>query len=141
MSYKLDQNIDLSPRTNATYFASSVHRNRQPNKSQWVISVVQEVECFIESQINNWIEGIFSWGMISDGNNLIVLGKSVYNEELKLAKFVTKNDDGVWHGYPADFCKNFQDRPGIKILQKWRNCGHIEKHHITKIRQGKTCSL
>ena len=141
MPYELDKNLDLTPVTAAKYYISSAHRRVQQNKSRWIITIDQEVGCFIESQINTWIEGFFSWGLITNGNNLLVLGKNSQNEELKIAKFVAKNNNDVWHGYPADFCRNIQDRPGMMILQNWRTNGHIEKHHITKIRQGKECNL
>ena len=139
--YELDTNIDLIPRTEAKYYISSAHRRVQRNKSRWTTTLEQEVECFVSSQINNWVEEICSWGIVQNGNSLLILGQNPQNESLKIAKFVAKNNDNVWHGYPADFCRNIQDRPSITILQNWRTNGHIEKHHITKIRQGKQCNL
>lgn len=141
MPYEVDKNIDLTPRTTSIYYVSSAHRRLQRNKSRWTVTIDQEVECFISSQANSWIEGVFCWGLIPNGNNLLILGQNSQNEELKIAKFVAKNNDGVWHGYPADYCRNIQDRPGMPILSNWRTNGHIEKHHIIKIRQGKECNL
>lgn len=141
MPYELDKDLDLTPRTTAKYYISSAHRRVQKNKSNWIITINQEVDCFIYSQTKTWIENMVSWGLIPLGNNLLVLGLNSHKEELKIAKFVAKNKEGVWHGYPADFCRNIQDRPGMPILQNWRTDGHIQKHHITKIRQGKECNL
>ncbi len=141
MPYEIDKNIDLKPTTTSIYYVSSSHRRVQRNKSRWTVTVDQEVECFISSQLNSWIEDVFSWGLIPNGNGLLVLGQNSQNEELKIAKFVAKNNDGFWHGYPADYCKNVQDRPGMSILSDWRTNGYIEKHHIIKIRQGKECNL
>ena len=141
MPYELDKDIDLTPRTTAKYYISSAHRRLQRHKSRWTITVNEEVDCFIDSRTNTWIDNAASWGLIQSGNNLLVLGLNSHNEELKIAKFIAKNTTGVWHGYPADFCRNIQDRPGMSILQSWRTNGHIEKHHITKIRQGKECNL
>ena len=141
MPYKVDKNIDLTPRTTAKYYVSSVHRRKDKNKSLWTTTIDQEVECFVCSQLNYWIEGSHCWGLIPKDNKLLVLGKNNKNEKLKIAKFVAKNNNEVWHGYPADYCKNMQDRPGMKILLDWRKIGHIEKHHILKIRQGKKCNL
>ncbi|WP_430898658.1 MULTISPECIES: hypothetical protein [unclassified Paraflavitalea] len=141
MPYEVDRNIDLTPRITSRYYVSSAHRRLQENKSRWTVTIEEEVECFVNSQRNSWIEGVFSWGLIPSESNLLILGENFQNEELKIAKFVAKNGDGVWHGYPADYCRNIQDRPGISILSKWRANGHIKKHHIVKIRQGKQCNL
>lgn len=141
MPYELDTDIDLAPRTTEKYYISSAHRRVQRNKSHWTVTIDQEVDCFVLSQTSNWIENIVCWGLISNGNNLLVLGLNSQREELKIAKFVAKNNYRVWHGYPADYCRNDQDRPGIRILQDWRTKRHIEKHHIIKIRRGKVCNL
>ena len=141
MPYEIDKEIDLTPRTLQKYFVSSAHRRVQKNKSRWTLDINQEVDCFVTSQTNNWIEGIAAWGMVKNGNALVVIGINPQDEPLKIAKFVAKNNDGLWHGYPADFCRNPQDRPGVTILQVWRTRGYIEKHHIIKIRQGKECNL
>jgi len=141
MVYEKNKNIDLNPRTTSIYFVSSAHRRKQKHKSRWTVTVDHEVECFINSQENSWIEDFVGWGLIPNGNSLLVLGQNSQKEELKIAKFVAKNDDRVWHGYPADYCRNIQDRPGMSILSDWRTAGHIEKHHIIKIRQGKECNL
>ncbi|WP_308131381.1 hypothetical protein [uncultured Flavobacterium sp.] len=141
MPYELDRDIDLTPQTTAKYYVSSAHRRIQRHKSRWTVTIDKEVECFIDSQTKSWIDATASWGIIQEGNNLLVLGLNSQNEELKIAKFIAKNNDGVWHGYPADFNRKIQDRPAMSILQSWRTHGHIEKHHITKIRQGKECNL
>jgi hypothetical protein len=139
--YKLDTNIDLTPRIQAKYYISSAHRRNQKNKSRWPITRDNEVECFVSSHLNNWIEVICCWGLFPSGSNLLELGQNSQKESLKIAKFVAKNNTNVWHGYPADYYRNSQDRPSMFILENWRKLGHIEKHHITKIRQGKVCNL
>ncbi|MBL7690598.1 MAG: hypothetical protein JNM41_03320 [Flavipsychrobacter sp.] len=141
MPYDIDAELDLSPRIEEVYFISSAHRRRQANKSFWTVSADQEVDCFITSQTNSWVEISKAWGLLQNGNSLLILGQNYHNEPLKIAKFVVKNEQRVWHGYPADFCRNNQDRPGTGILKDWRTRGYIEKHHIVKIRQGKECNL
>jgi hypothetical protein len=141
VNYELDTALDLAPRITQRYFASSTHRRKQKDKSRWIIDIYEEVNCFVVSQVNEWVEETTSWGLIQNGNALLVLGENGHDEPLKIAKFIAKSSDGVWHGYPADFHRKIQDRPGMAILQAWRNEGHIEKHHILKIRQGKECNL
>jgi hypothetical protein len=139
--YQLDTELDLMPETSKKYYVSSAHRRIQKDKSRWTVAVDLEVECFVGSQLNGWIEDVTSWGIMQKGNNLMVLGENSQKELLKIAKFISKNGNNVWHGYPADFRRNGQDRPGMTILQNWRTSKVIEKHHILKIRQGKECNL
>lgn len=141
MTYKLDEEIILSPLPN--YYASSAHRKSLASKSYWTVTIDEEVTCFIESQKKGWITTTICWGFISNTpkKEFLVLGLNKYNEELKIAKYVAKSSGGVWHGYPADYRRNTQDRPEMDILMDWKTKGHIEKHYINKIRQGKKCKL
>lgn len=141
MAYKFNTELDLSPRSQKKYFISSSHRRTSKDKSRWLINIESEVQCFIESDIKEWYEETIIWGIVKDGHDLLILGENPKKEGLKIAKFVDKEGNNLWHGYPADYVRNFQDRPGIKVLQKWREANHIEKHHIVKIRQGKECNL
>jgi len=139
--YQSDIPLDLQPSTDKKYIVSSAHRRHQPDKSWWTISIGDEVNCFIASVVNNWIEFAVAWGHIQNGNSLRVIGNNSQNLPLKLAKFIDSTETNVWHGYPADYVRNCQDRPGMPILQDWRIKGIIEKHHIVKIRKGKECNL
>jgi hypothetical protein len=139
--YTIDAPIDLTPRTTKKYTVSSAHRRHQPDKSRWTISVDAEVECFIDSHFNNWTEVSIAWGIMYLDNTLLVVGVSSLNDSLKLAKFVDSSANGLWHGYPADYVRNYQDRPGMIILKDWRIRGIIEKHQMIKIRKGKVCNL
>jgi hypothetical protein len=139
--FKSDIPLDLRPRTDKQYIVSSAHRRHQANKSWWIIPIDSEVDCFITSIINNWIESTTAWGNIHNGNGLEILGNNSFHIPLKLAKFVDSANTNIWHGYPADYVRNEQDRPGIVILQDWRIRGIIEKHHVVKIRKGKECNL
>jgi hypothetical protein len=139
--YQTNIPLDLTPRTTQIYFVSPAHRRRQVGKSRWTITVDEEVECFITSQTLRWVEVSTAWGIIQNGNGLLVLGLSSNNISLKLAKFVYSDGTDLWHGYPADFVKNNQDRPGMVTLRDWKTRGFIEKHHMVKIRKGKECNL
>ena len=141
MPYLTDTELDLTPKTLKKYFVSSAHRRYQKDKSRWTISIDNEIECFVNSQTSNWIEDLVSWGVFQQGNNLLNIGVNPQRLPLKIAKFVDCSGDDIWHGYPADYARNYQDRPGMLVLQNWRERGIIEKHHIIKIRQGKECNL
>lgn len=132
--------MDLTPKdVTKRYIISSAHRRSQPHKSRWIVSATKEVNCFIDSDVSGWTEVDIAWGIILENNTLLSLGRGVQNDMLKVAKFVGINN--VWHGYPADYLRNHQDRPSMKILQIWREKGIIEKHQVVKIRQGKECNL
>src|SRR5688572_32569235 len=128
MPYKPDTEINLAPRTDKIYLASSAHRRKQKDKSRWTISIDDEIECFILSQISNWVETAKAWGLRLNRNSLEQVGENPQREALKLAKFVDSSGNNVWHGYPADYVRNNQDRPGMVVLLAWRALGIIEKH-------------
>src|SRR5687767_3436475 len=115
MLYKPDTELNLAPRTDKIYLVSSAHRRKQKNKSRWTISIDDEVECFILSQVSNWVETAKAWGLRPNRNSLDELGVNPLEESLKLAKFVNSSSDDVWHGYPADYVRNNQDRPGMIV--------------------------
>lgn len=142
MAYVLDTQINLSPLINKTYYISSAHRNIvTADKSRWIISMSQEVDCFVEGQTLNWVESNLSWGIMFNGSGLDVLGTDHQDHPLKIAKFIDSSNNNIWHGYPADYVRKQQDRSGMAILVQWRSRKMIAKHHIIKIRQGKSCSL
>lgn len=124
------------------YIFSAAHRRTQKDKTKWTVSTHEELECFKNTQTNKYLDGnTIAWGYIKNTTTLNDLGINGHKENLKIAKFVDKNQLKTWHGYPADFVRNPQDRPSMEILKNWRTSGIIEKHHISKIRQGKICSL
>lgn len=141
MKLPLDTELKLPAPLTCRYFIYSHHRKNKKNKSIWTITREEEVDCFVLAQTNNWKQDFVSWGIIHDGTAIKELGTNPQNEILKLAKFVDSNNNDIWHGYPADYIRNDQDRPNMSVLQAWRTKKYIEKHHVTKIRQGKECSL
>jgi len=141
VAYTFDTELDLKPHTAKRYIISTAHRRKQRSKSRWTVSAEVEIDCFIGSDLNRWVENVVAWGVLKGEGRLLELGKNSQKESLKIAKFVDLQNTNVWHGYPADYCRNHQDRPGARILKDWRLKDIIEKHHITKIRQGKECNL
>ncbi|MBN3897636.1 MAG: hypothetical protein V7L14_23970 [Nostoc sp.] len=120
----------------------SHRRSGNPNKSIWTITQDEEITCFQLALSKGWLEEKTGWGIKQNQiGKLEQIGLSPLQEPLKIAKFRDDSQTKEWHGHPADYQNNQQDRPSTKILQIWRNDGIIAKHHITKIRSGKQCNL
>ena len=109
-----------------------------------MIGTDQELSVFETSHRSNWLSNSdkSAWGLCLDNGGRLVLGRSARNKppvvDLWLAKFVW--NPGYWHGYPANYRKNIQDRPPESVLRVWRRCGHVSKSEMNKIRKGKRCS-
>lgn len=141
---KIDEPIVIHfNKESTTYTSISQHRiGGYRNKSFWTISLQEEVECFKNMYLRKWMIEFKGWSVLqATDNRLKELGKSKNGEILKLSKFVDSNQNNSWHGYPADYQRNIQDRPPISILEKWFKNSIIEKHQISKILQGKRCNL
>jgi hypothetical protein len=125
------------------YFFASQHRNHaNAEKSQWQISMPEEIECFIEAKSEGWAGNQCGWGLKLDADqNLEVLGTNTHHEHLKIAKFIDSSKNSIWHGYPADYIRKSQDRPNVEVLRSWKDKGVISKYHMTRIRGGKACNL
>lgn len=142
MPYTADCEINLTTQTIGNYIISSQHRRTgNPNKSIWIISFDEEVNCFIQALNANWRKGTEAWGIKVFGETLQVLGLNYENRELKLAKFVDGTHTNVWHGYPADYMNRAQDRPATNILKVWVDNGYLTKAKMSKIRLGQACNL
>ena len=130
---------------NILYIVIDYHRSASfiANKSRWIITVNEELECFRVTIDNNWHDTNTGWGIHRENNTnvLFILGVNVFNENLKIAKFVKDQNHNHWHGYPADWRRKTQDRPPVGLLNNWRRIGVIPKHKIAKIRSGKKCNL
>lgn len=128
---------------NKTKYTSVIqHRGKvNNNKSIWTINLVEEVDCFKKSYSSQWQLNCKGWGLHIIQDRICVLGKNPEGENLKIAKFVDSSNDNSWHGYPADYRSNIQDRPTQHILEMWREEGIIKKHHMSKIRSGMPCNI
>lgn len=137
MSYVVNKEYDLSveyPSITGYYTSLDYHRNGNPRKSQWLISVDEEIHCFVDTKHNNWISDSHKgWGINSDCK---VLGKTTTNRETYIARFEEdSNKHDHWHGYPADLGRP-QDIPLDFILLDWRQRNYINKSQYSKIRRG-----
>lgn len=133
-----------SPVTTAVgevYLALPKHRGQpDQHRSVWTKPVPEEVACFIEAWRGSW--GVKSgelWGHVSGDAGLQPLGRNGHNEPLWFAKFLQNLSPAQWHGYPADYRRNAQDRPPTDVLDKWRQVGALAKHQMLKIKAGRPC--
>lgn len=133
-----------------SYIVVSYHRdNSLKNKSKWTIDEEEELNCFIQTQENMWIDDYTAWGIkyefIEDKkiSKTIIdpIGNSEHNEDLHIAKFVDSNENDTWHGYPADYRRKKQDIPPTNVLSAWMEAGILKKHQASKIKRGKKCNL
>lgn len=143
MPYLQDTEYDLSPRTESSYIISSYHRRPSGNinKSIWIISNEEEIDCFISSKNSNWVKDSTCWGLKLINNALQVIGRCPTSDELKIAKFVDGNKNNIWHGYPADYKNKKQDIPHTSVLTIWKNNHYLGKSDIRKLKQQLPCSL
>ena len=125
------------------YVPLAKHRGRaDPNRSVWKVSVSTEVGCFVEAWQESWRSSCSElWGHFRSGGRLRPLGLNVHGQDLWFGKFVRVSDASPWHGYPADYRRNAQDRPPTSVLRQWRDQGTLAKHQIAKIARGQRCKL
>jgi|TergutMp193P3_1026864.scaffolds.fasta_scaffold16748_4 hypothetical protein len=112
------------------------HRNKSSKKSQWLITCNEELEHFIKCVENNWIRNFYGWAIEIMNGNHTVIGVSKDNRDLYIIKFVDGNKNNNWHGYPADYMFNTQDKPPTEILQNWVILGCITKSKMAKVMRG-----
>ena len=126
-----------------TYLVSPKHRERgNPHKSIWIITPVEEFDCFCFTLQNDLVENDEAWGFLLDANDTIrVIGVGLNDEELKIAKFKKDPSAVVWHGYPCNYMANVYDVPSDTVLKKWVALNRISKAKMSKIQHNLSCSL
>jgi len=123
------------------YLSHLPHRNKNPEKSQWTISIDEEVSIFRASENNQWLFATHGWGLNIRNNYPQNLGFSKDgNYTLFIAKFVGA-DSINWHGYPADHQTKNQDIPDEIILSAWITLSILPRAKIRKIAKGQKCNL
>lgn len=123
------------------YKAVSYHRNGTGGKSQWTISVDDEIDLFAVAKRDGQIfddKGYAIWIIDSKAG---VLGVTEHDSETKLARFVDGTRSDHWHGYPANYLRAKNDIPPMTLLRLWKDRGLIEKSDITRMKTQKPCSL
>lgn len=145
IKYKLDyQNtIKITDARSVIYTISKKHRGHNKKKSYWAIKMPREIVLF-RSALQNGYEDkddFIAWNLNVENGEVRKVGYTVDKKELKIAKFVDSNHNEKWHGYPANYIKNSQDRPSAKVLELWYNAGFISTATMKKIKGGQPCNL
>lgn len=126
-----------------SYTINPQHRDGNPNKSQWIVIESDEVSLFETSYTAGWKDEDDKkcFGIKKSGTSISILGVCKDRiTDLKIAKFVS-NHQLTWHGYPANYRINQQDKPTTTILEKWVEEELITKSKMGKIARGQKCNL
>ena len=145
IKYKLDyQNtIKITDEREVVYTISKKHRGHNKEKSYWLIKMPREIALF-RSALKDGYENkanYTAWNLNIVNEEICIVGYTVDKKELKIAKFVDSNHNEKWHGYPANYIKNSQDRPSAKVLELWNTAGYISTATMKKIKGGQPCNL
>lgn len=144
--YRTDVEYDMSVEypdyhISGFYKAVSYHRNGTAGKSQWTISVDEEVDLFAKTKKDGHVyddKGYALWIVVEKA---AVLGLTEHQSETRLARFVDGTKSDHWHGYPANYLRAKNDIPPMHLLRQWKKDGLIEKSDITRLKLQKPCSL
>lgn len=121
------------------YFFHTKHRGKPvDNISCWSIDCKKEFDLAENCVEKDYIEQRTietGFGLLKEKNNLCVLGENIRVQELKLAKFV-HSQPLEWHGYPADYVANQQDKPNNQTLKKLHNDDLLTKKEMRLITKG-----
>ena len=121
-----------------TYLSNPQHRDRTKGKSQWTITLKDEIACFNVACAKHWTDKGNGWGLHYSGEVLAYLGVAQdHQTRVFIAKFV--ENEGIWHGYPADHQTNRQDVPAEPILAIWMKTEVLRPAKIRKIMRGQPC--
>jgi hypothetical protein len=126
------------------YIPNPQHRNAAfaSQKSQWVISVSDELVCYQKSQQEQWVCGEAYWGLhlVQLSPSLLGTSQQPSPSPLHIAKFVG-DLNGNWHGYPVAHWLSPYDKPAVNVLNSWLESGMINRPKYAKIHRGKKCTL
>lgn len=129
---------DISP--NIKYSFVSYHRDGTKKKSQWTITKAEELICFQTAHDRAWLLPAKGWGLHFVDSEPDYLGVAQdHITRVLIAKF--QENQGNWHGYPADYQRNNQDIPDISIQRKWIENGILPLQKIRKIGKKQLCFL
>lgn len=143
MSYTINGQQQLSNKQ--LYIFIEKHRSYKYKKaSKWIITLANEFSMADQSINFNFVEAINkngstnyqSFNVIRTNNKIQNVGISKEGNVLIIGKFVNTSPN-LWHGYPADYLKNIQDKPSQKTLKSMLNKNMLDASEISKIARGK----
>ncbi len=138
----MPETSELIIEENVSYIFHPDHRNNTYGKSQWIISLDEEVNCFRKCYDEEWIVDQKGWGLHIVDHRVLYLGVDQPHEnKVFLAKFIDGNKNQKWHGYPVDHQRSSADIPDTNILNKWLETSVLTPPKIRKILKGQPCNL
>lgn len=125
-----------------TYAIKPDHRDNTATKSQWTISIEQEVGCFGFSHSRRWLENDRGWGLHLEDGSASYLGIGIdRSHRLFVARFEGDRSNTYWHGYPADHTRRIGDIPTERIALPWIAENYLATSKVRKLPKGQRCKL
>src|ERR1700686_2260099 len=125
------------------YLIVPKHRNGTPGASQWTVGVNIELDIYVTTRMNGWLNVLDGWGLLLERGTAIYLGLAEdHATNVFIAKFVGSEvgADQVWHGFPV--LNNHDDgRPTAQVAFDWQHRGLLRAATVRKLIQGKPCAL
>lgn len=145
MPFLLDEFNEMYNSDN--YYFYSKHRSKV-NKvaSVWLIDLKEEFSLCEDAIKKRYLQDDFksdnkrfAYNLKRTSNKLAILGESNSNAKhygLIIAKFNNDIEKRIWHGYPADYIANQQDKPNDSILKEMIKKKLITPREMNKIKRG-----
>lgn len=117
------------------------HRDKTAGKSQWDISEADELSSFTVAMSSGWVNASYAWGIHKPNGVPKYLGRDRdHSTQLFIARFESKKEPFVWHGYPVNH-KETGQRPATTVLKLWIEKSVLPRTKISKIERGVKCTL
>jgi hypothetical protein len=124
------------------YEPYSAHRDGTRRKSQWTITVRDEIRSFTAAEGDGWLDTTRGWGLHRPNRSPEYLGVAVDRDrQLFIAKFVRGRAGEPWHGYPADPQLKPQDLPAERVRRAWLDQEILPAVLIRRLIKGQPCAL
>lgn len=125
--------LTLTSSNGSLYLVYNEHRNGGW-RSQWSITVQEELSVFDRAELGAWGEDGSLWGLHLDGAQLLRLG----TEGEFIARFRRTDPAVPWHGYPAQpSTQHRQDFPPDQVVNMWVDMGLLSRPRQRRLQQGR----
>jgi hypothetical protein len=125
-----------------TYAVKPDHRDGTAVKSQWRITIAEEVASFVLTTQRTWFVEDRGWGLHVVNGKAQNLGVARdRTQQLFVARFEGELPKQYWHGYPADHVRRTDDIPTEGIARDWINREFVPAPKIRKLLKGQRCNL
>jgi hypothetical protein len=119
------------------YLNKKDHRDGTRVKSQWSVSVDDEINTFALGMDRGWLVESRAWGLHLKNGLAECLGQSARDPgpvtNLSIAFFQLANP---CHGYPSDPKRNIKEIPPNEVRGDWLAKGYFKRSVLRKITRG-----